>query len=193
MEQYALYAGAGMSLPGLVFMLNCRKLWTSIFEQDFFRKAVGSGDSLVKSEAFVHWAAMLSHMAFILGALAFALGTTALGLALALPPALALLAGLSGIMGQLFYMVVNAHSPMGLPGISGPPVPARVVLVVIELALIANAVSGFASGLYAGVDTKTLAGLCAYSLALPWLIAAKHRAKGWRHQPIVPAFGVKTD
>ena len=82
---------------------------------------------------------------------------------------------------------------MGLPGTSGPPVPARVVLVVIELALIANAVSGFASGLYAGVDTKTLAGLCAYSLATPWLIAAKHRAKGWRHQPIVPAFGVKTD
>ena len=84
---------------------------------------------------------------------------------------------------------------MGLPDISGPPLPARVLLVIIELelALIANAVSGFASGLYAGVDTKALAGLCAYSLTMPWLIAANHRAKGWRHQPAVPAFGVKTD
>ena len=173
-EQYALYAGAAMSLPGVIFMLTCRKLWNETAESSRFNIDMNHKD-------FKVWAALASHLSFIIGTILFVLGTICGGIALGFPPALAMLGGLSGAITQLFFMVIFNTSPMGMPEVSGPPVPARILLIGVEAMLAFNAYTGFNAGYY--TDLPKFLGFLAYAVLIPSIIAKKHRNAGWEAQP----------
>lgn len=54
-----------------------------------------------------------------------ALGITNLCLAVELPPACAVAPGFCAIFSLLVYMMVTKQGITGVPGITGPPIPAR--------------------------------------------------------------------
>ena len=109
------------------------------------------------------------------------MGTICGGIALGFPPALAMLGGLSGAITQLFFMVIFNTSPMGMPEVSGPPVPARILLIGVEAMLAFNAYTGFNAGYY--TDLPKFLGFLAYAVLIPSIIAKKHRNAGWEAQP----------
>ena len=136
------------------------------------------------------WSALASHMSFIVGMLMWSMGCICAGLALEFPPALAILAGFSSAIVQLFFMVLFRTSPMGMPEVDGPPIPARILLIIIESTLIFNAYTGFSSGTYSNLKFFGL--FVTYCVMVPVAVAKKHRMAGWENQPMAMFTGNKS-
>ena len=110
--------------------------------------------------------------------LAFVAGTTNLGIAIGFPPALSMLTGISAGVTQLFYIVFTNQSPTGLPGVSGPPLPAKVLLTIIESTLLSNAFCGFVSGYYSDVSFMKFVLFLIYGISVPMILAMMLRQQG---------------
>jgi len=59
--------------------------------------------------------------------------------ALRLEPTLAMIPPLASLLCMLYYMKIMQQSPIGVPDISGPPVPAYVIFTTVFGLLVANA------------------------------------------------------
>ena len=73
----------------------------------------------------------------------------------------------------------------GIPGIAGPPVPARVILVVIGLFLNINAIAVALDGDEPAATWVTFVIVYILSVGIPQAIAYKHRTDGWESAPMV--------
>ena len=136
LEQYAKNGSCLLALVGVGFMSQCRKLWTPIMNTKSWAAEGVVPDA--HNKAFIRWAALASHMAFIIGMMAFSFGVNNIGNAIGLPPALSVFAGMSAAVPQLLFMGVTGTSPMGLPDVYGPPVPARISAAIVWCLLAAN-------------------------------------------------------
>ncbi len=126
-----------MLVPGLLFMLKHKVLVAEIFLSNPAYTPLKR--AAPTPSAFPLYASLAAYYLFLVGALAFCLASVILGLALDLPPAFAVCAGLTGMVTILLYMAVAGHSITGIPGVRGPPVPARIALIIIGIVLNANA------------------------------------------------------
>ena len=147
---------------------------------------------VVKSDKFKYFGGLYAHMGFIIGFIAFNFGITMLGLALKLPPALAAVPGTTSIVSGLMYMALFQTGIIGLPGISGPPIPARVILTAVGLVLNINMFVTAADGTYkndASDDLWTkLIIVYIIAVGIPHGIAAMHRNNGWE-VPLMEGIG----
>merc|ERR1711988_75734 len=84
--------------------------------------------------------ALASYYLFLLGMVLFELAILVVGLTLQLPPPLAVCAGITGAITILLMMSITAVGITGIPGITGPPKPARVMLILIGTLLNWNVV-----------------------------------------------------
>ena len=115
----------------------------------------------------------------------FQLAILVIGLTLGVPPPLAVCAGITGAITVLLMMAITKTSITGIPGITGPPMPARIMLLLIGAFLNVNAVLHAIDGDIDGTTWTKFGCLYAASIAIPHAIAAKHRAAGW-NAPIAP-------
>ena len=102
-----------------------------------------------------------------------------LGLALGLPPAIAITPGFTSLLSVLLYMFIKSEGITGVPGITGPPLPARVIMGVIALLLNANVVLVLVTGGLTAAGQCKLAVVYVLSCSVPHALAAKARAGGW--------------
>jgi len=170
-DTVALFFGAAMALPGLIFMAkNTETVGNAIKE------------SKLESAVNPKMLGIASYYLFLAGMILFALGGVILGLAIELPPALAVPAGLAGPLTVLGYMAIMKESITGIPGIMGPPLPARIALIVIGLVINANVIVHAIDG----EDDPWIAFGVLYlvCLSVPHLVALKHRKAGWEKEMV---------
>ena len=127
----ALWCSVPVALVGFIFMAKCKVVFVEAFSLPAF-KGVGAAPEV---------GGLLAHFAFILGMVAWCgFGMTSLALALGLPPAAAITPGFTGLVSVLAYMAAVGSGITGVPGITGPPMPARVINGAIAIVLNVNVV-----------------------------------------------------
>ena len=73
------------------------------------------------------------HVFFMLGVVAFSWGCVDLGLAIGYDPVIAVTTGFTGLFSTLLFMGVTATGITGVPGLTGPPIPARVIMATVAI------------------------------------------------------------
>ena len=117
---------------------------------------------------------LASYYLFLAGMMLCALGFYSVGLALDLPAPLAATAALSGPLSVLGFMAIMKTSITGIPGISGPPLPARVALLVVGCILNGNAIAVALDGTKTAWATFGI--IYVLAMGIPQAIALKHRS-----------------
>jgi hypothetical protein len=123
---------------------------------------------------------LIAHVFFMLGSLAWMWGFVNLGLCLGFEPLVAVTPSATSLFALLAFMFITGNGITGVPGLAGPPVPARVIMGSVFALVTANLVQTAA-----GVPTSFWA-VYVVCIAVPQAIAAKHRAAGWMTAAIVP-------
>jgi len=164
----ALAAGALMGLPGIIFMVKNKHTVSNAMTEAGF-----TGEN---SDMF----ALACYYLYLVGMVLWALSCLMIGLTIELPAALSACAAVAGPITILFWMAINKTSITGIPGIMGPPLPARVVLMVIGITLHVNAIMHGVDGSDSSSAWIKFFALYFASLAVPHLIGFKHRKDGWK-------------
>ena len=116
----------------------------------------------------------------MLGVVAFAWGITNLGLAIGYEPVLAITSGFTGLFRTFVTMGVTGAGITGVPGLTGPPMPARIIMTIVTLVLTANLVMTVLEG---EVPVSFYA-VYGFAIVFPQAIGAKHRSDGWMTEQI---------
>ena len=129
--------------------------------------------------------ALAAYYLFLVGGMLFEMGMMILSLTLGLIAPLALCAATSGLISILLMMAITKTSITGIPGITGPPMPARIGLIVVGALLNINAALHIFDGDISNADWLTFALLYIVSVGVPHAIAFKHRKEGWNTPAMV--------
>ena len=156
-------------IVGLAFQLKCREMWKPILKHL-------SENNGMKHTDDPHWAGIVSHLCWILGVVVFTMGMVGLNLSLGLPAPLAITAAIQAPMISLAYMVLVGSSPMGLPGVYGPPIPPRIMLCIAEMVIIYAFVQNSQAGAYDGQPMEVFYGMTAIAAVVPQLTSLIHRS-----------------
>ena len=193
---FAQYASCFYALIGLVFMLNCRKVPMKFVTENKAMQGVNlANDDVKRMYGFA------CHVFFILGCMTFAFGITNVCLCSSLfgetlaaegNLALAVTPGIGSVFGMVAFMMVRGFGITGVPGLNGPPLPAKIILCIVKLTIVANAIVQLEAGgsmhPALGVDgvpggvnpvLRDFAAMYLVAVLVPQLIAAKHRKKSW--------------
>jgi hypothetical protein len=164
-DTVAIWAAAFMGVPGILFMVKNTKTASDAAEQAKFTLDANA-------------LSLASYYLYLVGMTLFTLGMYSVALALELPAPLAACAALSGPLTVLGFMAIAQVSITGIVGISGPPIPARVALIVVGVILNGNAIAIYQDGTETAWMTFGIVYLV--SMAIPHLIAGMHRSAAGR-------------
>jgi hypothetical protein len=173
-DQIAMGFACVLLLPSMIFMAKNKETAKHAVEEAGLEKSVND-------EAL----ALAAYYLFLLGMVLFQLGCLVLGLTIGVPTPLATCAGTTGAITILLMMAITKQSITGIPGITGPPMPARVVLVIIGTVLNVNVVLHALDGDMDPSEWLKFGALYSVSIAVPHLVALKHRSAGWSTPPMV--------
>eukprot|EP00392_Amoebophrya_sp_AT5.2_P005219 g5228.t1 len=176
----------GILLLGLVFQLACRKIPLENAKLPAISEVLKPG-----TPEFGVAFGLLGHALFIVGMIAYSLALLILGLALKLAPELAVFPAFATIVSWLWFMKIMKISPVGVPGIAGPPIPALIINSIIVLVILINLIVNWEwleTVSEAKDDFPDFSPLARFILVsvLPvvsHLIAFKHRQTDWKVQP----------
>ena len=161
-------------LPGAIFMATNKKVAMNAVKEAGFEKSINN-------EAL----ALAAYYLFLLGAVLFELASVILCLTLGVSAPLAVCAGTAGVISILLMMAITKESITGIPGISGPPMPARILIGLIGLLLNVNAILHIFDGDIPSDQWVSFAIVYVISCVVPHGIAFKHRKEGWSTPPMV--------
>lgn len=115
----------------------------------------------------------------MLGAVAWLWGCVNLGLALGFDPVLAVTPSATSLFLILAFMFITGNGITGVPGLSGPPVPARIIMGTVGILVNANLFMNIPSGVGFWV---------VYLIAIAWpqALGFKIRSAGWMTDAILP-------
>ena len=152
-----------MGVPGVLFMAK---------NTETVGNAAGEAGFTLSADA----TALAAYYLFLVGMVLFAISMLTLNLTIGVSPPLAVTAALSGPISVLLFMAIMKTSITGIPGIMGPPLPARVVLIVIGAILNINVIMHIFDGDVDALEWEKFAGLYILAVGVPHLVGAKHRA-----------------
>ena len=169
-----ILAPATFLLIGLVYMWKCNYGWKENFQES---RALSELNKIRESKEYALFSTYISSSHFDIGMLYWAFGGATLLLQMdynqiyALVPPTASLA-----LGALYSMVFN-KSLTGIPGVTGPPLAQKLLILATAAALVANLV-------YVEVEKTFVAkqeywGVCSAQILIPHVLGAWHRRKGW--------------
>ena len=169
----ALWFSIAPMLVGTIFMVSAPKQVT----EGFYNLDVLKGKGL-SSEV----GGLICHVFFMLGSLAWEWGCVNLCLALGLDPVLAVTPSATSLFCLIAFMFITGNGITGVPGLSGPPIPARVILGTVGLLVNTNLVMTVMAG---GVPISFWV---VYVLAIAWpqALGLKIRNAGWMTVAIIP-------
>ena len=167
-DTIALSFGVLMGVPGLLFMVK---------NKDTVKNAIDEAG--FGSKYNTEMLAIASYYLFLAGMMLFGISMMILGLDLGLPAALAVCAALGGPLSVLGFMAITKQSITGIPGISGPPLPARIALIVIGSVININAIMHGIDGADSAATWIKFFSLYVVAVAVPHLVGFKHRSAGW--------------
>jgi len=173
-DNIAMGLACVMIVPALIFMATNKKVAMNAVTEAGLQKSVND-------EAL----ALAAYYLFLLGMMIFEFSLLTIGLFIGVSNPLAVCAGVSGAITILLTMAVTKQSITGIPGITGPPVPARVMLLIIGLGLNVNVIMHALDGDIESSEWVKFGAVYLVSVALPHAIAAKHRAEKWSAAPMM--------
>jgi len=162
-DTLALIFACFMGLPGLLFMAK---------NKDTVKNAEKEAGFSLDASGL----ALASYYLYLTGMALFAIAILVLGITIGLPPPLAVPAALSGPLTILGYMAIMKVSITGIPGIAGPPMPARIALLVIGTVLHANVIMHIFDGDITALEWEKFIAVYITGLCAPHMIAMKHRS-----------------
>ena len=172
-DSFTLTFASLMVIPGLIFMLKSKQVVSGVSAQE-------AGITLLPGAL-----ALASYYLYLVGMIMFALSMIIVGAASGVPMVLGITAAVSGPISVLLFMSYFRQSITGIPGISGPPMPARILLILIGIVIHANAILHVVDGDVAGLDWAKFGGLYVIAVSIPHLIGLKHRKEQWDAVPIL--------
>ena len=166
-EDVALWCSIAPILIGTVFMLTAKKQVVD---------GIGNLDVLKDISLAPEMGGLMVHVFFMLGVVAFCWGITNLGLALGYEPVLAVTIGFTSLFGTFVFMMAAKTGITGVPGLSGPPMPARIIMSLVSIILTVNLVMTAMDD-----DDVPMSYWLVYVFAIAWpqAIGFKHRSDGW--------------
>ena len=161
-------------LIGLIYMWRCKYAWKENFQES---PALSELNRVREAKEYALFAAYISSGYFDIGMLYWSLGGATLLLQMKYNAVYALVPPMTSLAIGVFYSMIFQKSLTGIPGITGPPLMQRLLILATSIVLLMNMI-------YCEVK-KTFVAQAEYwyvsagMIVIPQAVAFYHRMSGW--------------
>ena len=161
-------------LIGLIYMWRCKYAWKENFQES---PALSELNRVREAKEYALFAAYISSGYFDIGMLYWSLGGATLLLQMKYNAVYALVPPMTSLAIGVFYSMIFQKSLTGIPGITGPPLMQRLLILATSIVLLMNMI-------YCEVK-KTFVAQAEYwyvsagMIVIPQAMAFYHRMSGW--------------
>lgn len=169
-----ILAPSAFMLIGLMYMWRCKYAWKENFQES---QALSELNKVRESKEYALFSAYISSGNFDIGMLYWALGGITLLLQMKYNAVYALVPAMTSLAVGVFYSMIFQRSLTGIPGVTGPPLAQRLLILVVSIILLANLIWCEVKGIF--VATNEYWGVLAGQILIPQMLAFYHRMGGW--------------
>ena len=161
-------------LIGLIYMWRCKYAWKENFQES---PALSELNRVREAKEYALFAAYISSGYFDIGMLYWSLGGATLLLQMEYNAVYALVPSMTSLAIGVFYSMIFQKSLTGIPGVTGPPLMQRLLILATSIVLLMNMI-------YCEVK-KTFVAQAEYwyvsagMIVIPQAVAFYHRMSGW--------------
>ena len=161
-------------LIGLIYMWRCKYAWKENFQES---PALSELNRVREAKEYALFAAYISSGYFDIGMLYWSLGGVTLLLQMKYNAVYALVPPMTSLAIGVFYSMIFQKSLTGIPGVTGPPLMQRLLILATSIVLLMNMI-------YCEVK-KTFVAQAEYwyvsagMIVIPQAVAFYHRISGW--------------
>ena len=161
-------------LVGLIYMWRCKYAWKENFQES---PALSELNRVREAKEYALFAAYISSGYFDIGMLYWSLGGATLLLQMKYNAVYALVPPMTSLAIGVFYSMIFQKSLTGIPGVTGPPLMQRLLILATSIVLLMNMI-------YCEVK-KTFVAQAEYwyvsagMIVIPQAVAFYHRMSGW--------------
>ena len=161
-------------LIGLIYMWRCKYAWKENFQES---PALSELNRVREAKEYALFAAYISSGYFDIGMLYWSLGGVTLLLQMKYNAVYALVPPMTSLAIGVFYSMIFQKSLTGIPGVTGPPLMQRLLILATSIVLLMNMI-------YCEVK-KTFVAQAEYwyvsagMIVIPQAVAFYHRMSGW--------------
>jgi hypothetical protein len=172
-----ILAPSAFLLIGLTYMWRCKYAWKENFQES---PALSELNKVRESKEYALFSAYISSGNFDVGMLYWSLGGVTLLLQMQYNVVYALVPPMTSLAVGVFYSMIFQRSLTGIPGVTGPPLAQRLLILATAIILLMNVI-------YCEVNKSFVAKpeywyVTVGMIVVPQLLAFYHRMSGWiRH------------
>jgi hypothetical protein len=169
-----ILAPSAFLLIGLMYMWRCKYAWKENFQES---RALAELNKVRESKEYALFSAYISSGNFDVGMLYWSLGGVTLLLQMQYNAVYALVPPMTSLAVGVFYSMIFQRSLTGIPGVTGPPLAQRLLILATAIVLLMNMI-------YCEVNKSFVAKpeywyVTVGMIVVPQLLAFYHRIGGW--------------
>jgi hypothetical protein len=169
-----ILAPSAFLLIGLMYMWRCKYAWKENFQES---QALSELNKVRESKEYALFSAYISSGNFDVGMLYWSLGGAVLLLQMQYNAVYALVPPMTSLAFGVFYSMIFQRSLTGIPGVTGPPLAQRLLILATSIVLMMNMI-------YCEVNKSFVAKaeywyVTGALIVIPQLLAFYHRMGGW--------------
>ena len=169
-----ILAPSAFLLIGLMYMWRCKYAWKENFQES---QALSELNKVRESKEYALFSAYISSGNFDVGMLYWSLGGAVLLLQMQYNAVYALVPPMTSLAFGVFYSMIFQRSLTGIPGVTGPPLAQRLLILATSIVLLMNMI-------YCEVNKSFVAKaeywyVTGALVVIPQLLAFYHRMGGW--------------
>ena len=161
-------------LIGLIYMWRCKYAWKENFQES---PALSELNRVREAKEYALFAAYISSGYFDIGMLYWSLGGATLLLQMKYNAVYALVPPMTSLAIGVFYSMIFQKSLTGIPGITGPPLMQRLLILATSIVLLMNMIYCEAKKTF--VAQAEYWYVSAGMIVIPQAVAFYHRMSGW--------------
>ncbi len=161
-------------LIGLIYMWRCKYTWKENFQES---PALSELNRVREAKEYALFAAYISSGYFDIGMLYWSLGGATLLLQMKYNAVYALVPPMTSLAIGVFYSMIFQKSLTGIPGITGPPLMQRLLILATSIVLLMNMIYCEAKKTF--VAQAEYWYVSAGMIVIPQAVAFYHRMSGW--------------
>ena len=169
-----ILAPSAFLLIGLMYMWRCKYAWKENFQES---RALSELNKVRESKEYALFSTYISSGNFDVGMLYWSLGGVTLLLQMQYNAVYALVPPMTSLAVGVFYSMIFQRSLTGIPGVTGPPLAQRLLILATAIILLMNLI-------YCEVNKSFVAKpeywyVTVGMIVVPQLLAFYHRLGGW--------------
>jgi len=169
-----ILAPSAFLLIGLMYMWRCKYAWKENFQES---RALSELNKVRESKEYALFSTYISSGNFDVGMLYWSLGGVTLLLQMQYNAVYALVPPMTSLAVGVFYSMIFQRSLTGIPGVTGPPLAQRLLILATAIILLMNLI-------YCEVNKSFVAKpeywyVTVGMIVVPQVLAFYHRMGGW--------------